>query len=159
MRAAAAPSSRSSPSRFAASSAMKKVYAGHVAARPGEAGDKAEFDRVVGDAEDDRNGRGRSLGRERRRGAAGAAITATCRRDQLGRQRRQSVVLALGLAVFDRHVLALDIAGLFSSPGERPLSRRAIGPGDSRRGTRSPASPAAARAPRAATPPPRRREA
>jgi hypothetical protein len=32
--------------------------------------------------------------------------------DQIGHQRRQSVVLTVGPTVFDRHVLAFDIAGL-----------------------------------------------
>ena len=31
--------------------------------------------------------------------------------NQIGRQLRQSIELILGPAVFDRHVLALDIAG------------------------------------------------
>jgi hypothetical protein len=37
-----------------------------------------------------------------------AAITAT---NQIGRQRLQSIVFAFRPAVFDRHVLALGIAG------------------------------------------------
>ena len=39
--------------------------------------------------------------------------------DQIGRQRRQSIVLALGPAVFDRDVLALDIAGFVQALPER----------------------------------------
>ena len=35
--------------------------------------------------------------------------------DQFGRQRRQPIHLILGPAVFDRHVLALDIAGVFQA--------------------------------------------
>ena len=48
----------------------EKIDTRHVAARPGEARDQTELDRVVGDAEDDRDRRGRRLGRERRRRAA-----------------------------------------------------------------------------------------
>ena len=44
-----------------------------------------------------------------------AAITATCRRTRFGRQRRQPIDLILGPAVFDRHVLALDIAGVLEA--------------------------------------------
>jgi hypothetical protein len=39
--------------------------------------------------------------------------------NQLDRQRRQAVVLILGPAVFDRHVLALDVAGFFQAQTER----------------------------------------
>ena len=79
--------------------------------------------------------------------------------NQFGRQRRQSIDLILGPAVFDRYVLALDIAGVLealakSAQTVRERVRRCGG-----RGTRSPASPAAAPAPRAATLPPRRRAA
>ena len=35
--------------------------------------------------------------------------------NQIGRQRRQSIELILGPAVYDRHVLALDIAGLLQA--------------------------------------------
>ena len=78
--------------------------------------------------------------------------------NQIGRQCRQPIVLTLRPAVFDRHVPALDIAGFAQALAERAHTtarkRRRCGC----RGTRSPASPAAARAPQAATLPPRRRE-
>src|ERR1039458_9582208 len=34
---------------------VEKIDAGHIAARPGEAGDKTKLDRVFGDTEDDRD--------------------------------------------------------------------------------------------------------
>jgi hypothetical protein len=43
----------------------EKIGAGRVAARPGEAGDKAKLDRVLSDGEHDRDRRGRSFGRDR----------------------------------------------------------------------------------------------
>src|SRR5262245_57689601 len=43
----------------------KKINASRVAARPSEAGDKFELDRVFADTEDNRDRRGRSFGRER----------------------------------------------------------------------------------------------
>jgi hypothetical protein len=43
----------------------KKIDTCHVAARPGEAGDKTKPDRVFADQEDDRDRRGCRLGRER----------------------------------------------------------------------------------------------
>ena len=39
--------------------------------------------------------------------------------NQIGRRARQSIDLALGPAVFDRHVLALDIAALLKALAER----------------------------------------
>jgi hypothetical protein len=39
--------------------------------------------------------------------------------NQLSRQCRQSVVLILGPAVFDRHVSALDVAHLIQAKAER----------------------------------------
>ena len=58
----------------------EKIDAGRVAARPGEAGDKTKLDRVFADAEDDRDRRGRSFGRDRSGVVPGVAITATRRR-------------------------------------------------------------------------------
>ena len=59
--------SRSSSSRFGADLDVELGDAGDVAARPVEARDQAEPHRIAGGREHDRNGRGRGLGRERRR--------------------------------------------------------------------------------------------
>ena len=64
---ARAPARCSSSSRFAVNSPTERIDPGHVAARPGEAGDEAEPHRVVADDEDDRDRRGCRLGRQRRR--------------------------------------------------------------------------------------------
>ena len=159
MRAAAGTSSRSSSSRFAANSSLRKLIAGQVAARPGEARDKTKPDRVVADEKTigivvvAALAANAECGRQPRRSRRPAA-------NQFGRQRRQPIALILGPAVFDRHVLAFDIAGLLQALAKCAQTVRAIRARRCRcRETRSPASPAAARAPRAATPPPRRRAA
>ena len=95
--------------------ATEKIDPRQVAARPGEAGDKTEPDRVFGDDEDDGDRRGCRLGRERRSGASGRGDHGDLSANQFGRQRRQSIDLILGPAVFDRHVLALDIAGVLQA--------------------------------------------
>src|SRR5882762_6798839 len=77
-------------------------YAGQVAAGPVEAGDKPNLDRVDRYREDDRNGRSRRL----------------CR------QCRQSIILAVRPAIFDRHVLALDISCILQSLAERVQTDR-----------------------------------
>ena len=158
-RTAPGTSSRRSSSRFAANSAVKKLTPvrlppgrARLATRPSLTGSSR-------DVEDDGDRRGCRLGRERRSGTAGRDDHGDLSANQFGRQRRQSIDLILRPAVFDRHVLALDIAGVFEAlaksaqPVREPVRRCGC------RGTRSPASPAAARAPRAATPPPRRRAA
>ena len=107
MRAAAGTNSRRSSSRFDTISCDEEIDPGDVAARPVEAGDEAEFDRIVADPEDDRDCRWSQLWpRAQRAVTPGAAITATLAADQIGHQRRQPVVLAFRPAIFDR-----DVAG------------------------------------------------
>ena len=67
---------------------------------------------------DDRNCRGRRLGRKRR-GVPLADDHGDLTADQIGRQSRQASVLALRPAIFDRHVAALDVAGFVQALAER----------------------------------------
>ena len=99
-----APARAAAPAALAPARQLNEVTPGDVAARPVEAGDKASFDRVAADREDDRNRRGRRLGRERRSGAAGRDDHGHLAANQIGRQRRQPIVSALRPAIFDRHV-------------------------------------------------------
>ena len=69
--------------------------------------------------EDDRNRCGRRLCGQRRRSAI-RDDHGHLAAHQIGRQRRQSIVLAVRPAVFDRDVLALDITGLFQAADGRP---------------------------------------
>ena len=129
---------------------IEKIDTCQVAARPGEAGDEADRDRVSGNGKDNRDRRGRRLGRKRAtrdRDDRGDLSTS-----QVGRQRWKPIDLIVRPAVFDRYVLALDMTGFLQTLAKC----RADGPRSCRAtrcaGTRSPASPAAAPAPRAATP-------
>ena len=72
--------------------------------------DQTELDGVFGCEKDDRDRRGRGLGRHRRSGAAGRDDYGHLATDQFGSQRGQSIDLILGPTEFDRDVLALDIA-------------------------------------------------
>ena len=85
-----------------------------IAARPGEAGDKAKPDRVLVDDEDDGDCRGCRLGRECGRRSCGRDH-GRAPANQIGCQHRQSIDLTLRPAVFDRHVLALEIAGVLEA--------------------------------------------
>src|SRR6266404_4461763 len=82
-----------------------------IAARSVETGDDAKLHGVPGAGEHDRYRRGCCLGRENRREAArdddGRRTV-----DQLSRQHRQTIVLALCPSGFDYDILALDIAGV-----------------------------------------------
>src|SRR5262249_50283952 len=80
-----------------------------------EAGDKTSFDWVGSEVEHDWNRGGRLPRRQRRRSATSRDNHARLTTDQFGRQRRQSIVLALRPAIFDGQVSALDIAG-FTQP-------------------------------------------
>ena len=97
---------------------VEKIDAGRVAARPGETGDKTQLDRVFADAEDDRDRRCCSFGRERGR-VAGRGDHGHPAADQISHQCRQAIVLALQPVVLDRHVLAVDVAGFVEAFAER----------------------------------------
>ena len=104
-------SARRISSRFPTSSVVKKLMP-VISARPGEAGDKTELDRVLAGDEYDRYCCCCRLGRQgnvftRRRDQCNLAA------NQIGRQLRKSIGLIFGKTVDDRHVLALGIAGLF----------------------------------------------
>ena len=89
----------------------RKIDARQVSARPGEAGDQTEVDRVLREAEDDRNRRGGSFGREGTIAEAGCSDHGHTTADELSHERRQAVVLAVRPVVLDHHVLALEVAG------------------------------------------------
>ena len=118
-------SSRSSSSRFGPSSAFKLVTPVtlppgrlRLATSPVSTG-SAPISKTIG------NRRGRRLCRECRRSAAGRHNHGHLAANQFGRQRRQSIVLVFCPAIFDRHVLALDIACLLQTLAERRNGSRA----------------------------------
>ncbi len=119
-----------SSSRFGSSSTSQPGHAREVAARPVEAGDKPSLDRVVADPEDDRNRRGCRFCRRRRRRTADGDDHSHLTENQIGCQCRQAVVLIFRQAIFDRHVLAFDIAGFFQALAERGQDGLRSRPGD-----------------------------
>ncbi len=92
---------------------------GDVAARPAQAVDQTERDRVGAGGEHDRNARRRRLGDDRRRCTARRRDHADLPADQIGRHRRQILIPARGPAILDGDVLALDETG-----GGKPLLER-----------------------------------
>src|SRR5262245_28698094 len=106
-RTALGTSSRNSPSRLARTSEVKKLSG--VAAWPGKAGDQTMRDRVSANAKGDRDRRGRSFGRPRRR-IANRSDNGDATADEVGHERGQAIVLAAEPVVLDDHVLALYVA-------------------------------------------------
>ena len=102
----------------------QKIDAGRIAARPGKAGDQTHLDRVFGDAEDDRDRRGRGFSRRGSGGEGGHGNHSNATADEVGHERRQAIVLALQPVVLDRHVLALDVAGFVEGFAERRAKAR-----------------------------------
>jgi hypothetical protein len=74
---------------------------------------------IAAGAENNGNGRGRRLYRELGRSASAYEDYAYLLADQIGRQFRQSFVLTFTPTVFDRNILAFDIAGLLQALAER----------------------------------------
>src|SRR6516162_8860618 len=97
----------------------EKVDAGHIATRPGKACDQTKLDGVFAYAEDDRDRRGRSLGRLSSSGLTGRRDNGVATADEVSHQRRQAIEAAVEPMVLDRHVLALDVAGFAKAFPER----------------------------------------
>jgi hypothetical protein len=88
-----------------------------VAFRPGEAGDKAESDRIAAGHEDHRCRRGCRLSCQHRRSIPDDRGHATA--DEIGHQHRQLILLIVRPAILDGEVLALDEPGLAQAIPER----------------------------------------
>jgi hypothetical protein len=96
----------------------KNIDSRQVAARSGEARNKAKPDRVYADKADDWDRVCRRLGRERGRDTSDRRNHRDPSLHQFRRQRRQPIGLIVGRPVFDGHVLALDEASVFQSLAE-----------------------------------------
>jgi hypothetical protein len=107
----------------------ENIDAGQVASRPGEASHKAKPDRVFADREDDGDRRGCRLGRQSDM-ITDSGDHGDLAVDQIGHQLRHPIDLILGPAVGNRHVLALDVAGLLQTLAKRaqdgPLAYQAM---------------------------------
>jgi hypothetical protein len=111
IRRAPGTSPRSSSNRFA-TLARQEIDPCQVAAGASKARDKTQLDRVFGNYESDRDGRGCGLGCQCRwDSACGNHRHAAA--NQIGRQFRQAIILIVGPAVFDGNVLALDEGRFF----------------------------------------------
>src|SRR5262249_5756149 len=71
----------------------------------------SKLDRIIADAKDDWNCPGCRFGRERRGSAARYGDHADLMADQTGRKLRQPIISTFRRAVFDGHILSLDVTG------------------------------------------------
>src|SRR5262249_21137137 len=78
-----------------------------------------ELDRITAHAEYNRNRRSRSLSRECGGGRGRRGYHAHPTANEIGRQLWQAIISAFRPAIFDRHVLALDVTGLSEALPER----------------------------------------
>src|SRR5262249_44988144 len=83
-----------------------------------DARDQPDLHRIVADAEDDRDGRGRGFGGARSRRVARYRNYPNLTADQLGRQLRHPLILPLRPAVFDRDVLTFHETGFVETFAE-----------------------------------------
>jgi len=100
---------------FCAQLSIEEIDTCQVATWPSEAGDQTKPDRVFGDKEDHGDYRSCGLRGQRRHGASERSDHGNLPPDQFGRQRGQPIELIVSPAVFDRHVLALDVAGVLQA--------------------------------------------
>jgi hypothetical protein len=100
----------------------EKARPGDIPAGPVEARHDAGPDWVSAIDEDDGNGCRRSFGRKRR-GIGVSNDQQDLATNQIGRQRRQSIILLFRPAVFDHQIPALDVACFAQPPveGSDPL--------------------------------------
>jgi hypothetical protein len=75
-----------------------------------DAGNQTEFNGVASDSENDRNSGCRRLGGKCRGFATSCYEHRHAAANQIGRQFWQTIILTLGPAVFNRNILAFDMA-------------------------------------------------
>ena len=107
------------------------AHTGHIAARSVEARDQAKLDRVGAHHENDWYRWGRRFGGQRGRRAVGRHDHSHPMLNQVGGHDRQSIVAALRPTIFDRDVLALDVASFGQALVK---SSNQLAPGVRRRG-------------------------
>jgi hypothetical protein len=90
--------------------AGEKAHARDVATRPVKTGDEAQRNRVATGREDDGHRRGCGLGRERRNAVADDHGHWPV--NQISHHGLQPVEAIFRRVIFDRYVLALDVAGI-----------------------------------------------
>src|ERR1700747_1125996 len=98
---------------------IQRSHAGEITFWPVQASDESQLDRVAFYPEEDRNRRSRRLCCKCRRSTAGRCNHAHLTTNQIGGECRQSIVMALGPAVFDRHILSVAVPRLAKASVER----------------------------------------
>src|SRR6476619_4489749 len=95
------------------------VDTGDIASRPVQAGEQASLDGIDASTENDRNCCGCAFGRERSSRASWRGNNSYPTTDQIRRHFWQTIEYMVRPTIFDRHVLALEIAGFTQTFAER----------------------------------------
>src|ERR1700687_2221062 len=103
---------------------IQRSHAGEITFWPVQASDESKLDRVASYPEDDRNRRSRRLCCQCRGSTAGRCNHVHPTTNQIGSECRQSIVVALSPAVFDRHILAVDVPSFAKALVERRHTTR-----------------------------------
>jgi hypothetical protein len=90
---------------------------------------KAIPDRVIANREDDRNGRGRRLGRQGWQVAANCDNNGYLLTHEISSEPCQSIVLPLGPAILESYVLALGKTGFAETLADERKARRLLANG------------------------------
>src|SRR5262249_53364641 len=98
------------PQPFGQQVEVKEKYPGDVAAGPSDAGDLAERERVVVDADHDDGDRCGCFLRGTGRGSDGGEDEVDVQVDQVSREGRKPLDLAVGAPIFEDKVLILDVS-------------------------------------------------
>ena len=104
----------------------QKAHSGDIATRPVQAGNQSEFDWVTADGEDNRDGRGGGLRRQRHGGAAGDRNDGHLPAHELLRQRGRPVIVTFQPVKLDGCVSSLDPAGRDQAPA-KPIHIARVG--------------------------------
>jgi hypothetical protein len=96
--------------------------AGDIAAWPAKACHQAQLHRIEAGDQDDRDRRRRSPSGQHRSEIRHDHVDPTM--DQIGPQRRQTIVLTFGPAILDCDILSFDEAGVFQALAESARSHR-----------------------------------
>jgi hypothetical protein len=112
--------------RLAGDQGAEPAHSGDIAARPVEAGDIALTHRIAAGREHDGNCFCRCHGSHCRSAASGRGDHGDPAAHKISRKRRQSILVVLGKAVFDRNIASFDIARFTQATAERCRKMRAV---------------------------------
>jgi hypothetical protein len=105
---------------------VKEIDSGRITARPGKTRNQTDIDRVLDDAEDDRDVHCRGFRRKCRRGASSRCDYRNRPADAVGDQRWQAIILPVEPVVIDHDVLDVNRARFAQACAEHATIARGV---------------------------------